>query len=779
VSAVWRASRAAVRRRRVQTFVIGLVVFASAVVSVVALGLLEAVSGPYERAFESQRGAHAVTAFDARKTTPGAVARTRSADRVRTAAGPFDQAVVTVPPTAEHLPGVMPGQLTVAGRADPGGPVDRIALRYGRWPKAPGEIVLAAKGYVTAETVGSRITVTTGPGGGGETALTIVGFAVSHSRSAEAWVTPGQAALLKPTARVMLYRFDTPGTAAGMRAGLDAVTAGLPPGALLGSQSHLDVKAEATRVAAVYVPFLTGFGVLGVAIAVLITAQVVGGAVVSGFRTIGVLKAIGFTPRQVVTVHLLMVLVPALVGGALGTALGGIPSAYLLDQVYEGMGTETLTSSTGPWVYAVTALGLPAVVALAAFVPASRAHGLSAARALSAGSAPRTGRRGRRAQRWLAGTRLPRPAGLGLGLPLARPGRSLLTVASIVLGVATVTLAVGLTATVTAFGDASRNSGRIDMYVFVGQARFGEPTPTRTDAELEALLRSLPGAAEVTALDWVETHIPGHTGGVHGEFLRGAPAAAGETLVEGRAATAPGEIVGTPRFLKTHGLAVGDRTTVVMDGRSLAATIVGSTMDGDDRRFYAHWSTLATLRPEAKATQYVIRLDEGADRDAYHRAVRAADPGLRPVPYDGGGSDVLLITSAAGLMTLLLGTVAALGVFNTVVLETRERRRDLGTLKSLGMTPRQVVLMVVTSMAALGVLGGALGLPLGMALHDLIVPAMADAGGIVLPDRMMAVWDAPRLALTAPAGLLIAVLGAAVPARSAGRLTIAKVLRNE
>ena len=67
------------------------------------------------------------------------------------------------------------------------------------------------------------------------------------------------------------------------------------------------------------------------------------------------------------------------------------------------------------------------------------------------------------------------------------------------------------------------------------------------------------------------------------------------------------------------------------------------------------------------------------------------------------------------LLTLVLGMVAALGVFNTVVLNARERRRDLGMLKSIGMTPRQVTVMMVTSMGALGVVGGLVGVPLGIA----------------------------------------------------------------
>ncbi|WP_425569357.1 FtsX-like permease family protein [Nonomuraea salmonea] len=41
------------------------------------------------------------------------------------------------------------------------------------------------------------------------------------------------------------------------------------------------------------------------------------------------------------------------------------------------------------------------------------------------------------------------------------------------------------------------------------------------------------------------------------------------------------------------------------------------------------------------------------------------------------------------------------------MLNTRERRRDLAMLKSIGMTPRQVTLMMITSMAALGGPSGA------------------------------------------------------------------------
>ncbi|GAA3479548.1 hypothetical protein [Streptomyces yanii] len=69
MSAVWRASRAAVKRRRLQTFVIGLVVLCSTTTVLLALALLSAASGPFDKAYAEQRGAHTVAAFDTTKVS--------------------------------------------------------------------------------------------------------------------------------------------------------------------------------------------------------------------------------------------------------------------------------------------------------------------------------------------------------------------------------------------------------------------------------------------------------------------------------------------------------------------------------------------------------------------------------------------------------------------------------------------------------------------------------------------------------------------------------------
>ncbi|NUP68272.1 MAG: ABC transporter permease, partial [Nonomuraea sp.] len=384
---------------------------------------------------------------------------------------------------------------------------------------------------------------------------------------------------------------------------------------------------------------------------------------------------------------------------------------------------------------------------------------------------------GRRVQRLLAGTRLPRSVSLGLALPLARPGRSAMTLAAVVLGVTTVTLASGLFRTMTAYGDTVQRIGHVHTVVHVG--RPDQTRPVRDDAGIEALLRSLPGATHVTADAWIDVHLAGRTGRIMAQFLRGDYPTRGDVIVAGRPMSGPGEVVAPSAFLRKHGFAIGDRLTLVLGGARTSAVIVGEAMDGAGDLVMVTWPTLIALDPAQPATQYEVRLSRGSDVEAYNKAVRSADPGLYPSTHTQVNRDTVAVVGAASLFTLLLGVVAALGVFNTVLLNTRERRRDLGMLKSIGMTPRQVTVMTVTSMAALGTAGGVLGLPLGVGAHRMVVAAMSDAAGIVLPAFMLDVWRATWLVALVGAGVGIAMLGAYLPARSAARMTISEALHTE
>jgi len=132
-----------------------------------------------------------------------------------------------------------------------------------------------------------------------------------------------------------------------------------------------------------------------------------------------------------------------------------------------------------------------------------------------------------------------------------------------------------------------------------------------------------------------------------------------------------------------------------------------------------------------------------------------------------------------GMLTLMLAVVAGLGVLNTIVMHTRERVHDLGVFKAIGMTPRQTITMVICWVAATGLVAGLLAVPIGMQVHRYVLPVMASAAGLTLPASFLNVYGGLELAGLALAGVLIAVVGALLPAGWAARIRTATALHTE
>lgn len=378
--------RSGVGQRRVQTLVIGLATMMAVAASVLGGSLLVVSGGPFEDAFAKQHGAHLSVQFDAGKVSDGQLSKSRDAEGVSGAAGPFRTATVT--PRSDGAGPEWP--MTVVGRADTGRDVDEVALLDGRWPTHTGEIVLSANSSLIP-TMGRKLAF---PDLSGGPTLTVVGVARSVTQTADAWVVPSQMpALTAPGSGgyQMLYRLTDAGTAAQITAGGKAVTESLPRGAAVGEQSWLTVKKTAERDTAVYVPFLIAFGTLGLVMSVLIVGNVVAAAVGTGTRRIGILKAVGFTPTQVVRAYVGQALIPAAVGTALGVLAGHVLAVPVLAEAEEVYGTSSL--SIAPWVDLAVIAGVLCLVAATAWASAWRAGRLRTVDALAFGRSASAGAR--------------------------------------------------------------------------------------------------------------------------------------------------------------------------------------------------------------------------------------------------------------------------------------------------------------------------------------------------------------------------------------------------
>jgi putative ABC transport system permease protein len=764
---------------------------------VLATALLAESSAPFDHAFAARHGAHVTAAIDPARASPAQLAATTRLPQVTAAAGPFAQTTIGVPctPVTVRLggpDGIGLEQMTLAGRASPGGPADDVALLSGHWVRHPGQVVLQYDYMGGNVPVGSTLTVTGVPG---TPRLAVVGIAASVTGSADAWVLPADIAKLRPpgspASAQMLYRFRGAGTAAAVRGDIAALTAALPADAVTGTQSYLTVKTKDVSRVGVYVPFVIAFGVIGLVLSVLIVANVVSGAVVAGYSRIGILKSIGFTPGQIVAAYTSQGLVPAAFGCLAGVVAGNGLVRPLLAKAAISYGVGVL--GVPAWVDVTVPVAMCCLTGIAAVVPALRAGRLSAVAAIAAGRAPHTGR-GYAAHRMLSKLPLPRPVTIGLAGPFARPARTAVTLAAAALGAIVVTFAVGMNTSLNLVQEGQHLTKTVQVKIFSttacgavgGEPALGPPgtadegLTARQQGNIEAAIHALPQTIHSAAEADVQVTVAGLAEPVQLTAFRGDAAWTGYPMVGGHWYSGPGQVDVPRHFLTATNTVVGDTVTFSFAGRQVPVRIVGEIFS-TDLLMITDWQTLATADPGLAPDQYAVGLRAGTPLLAYRAELRPKlGPGLVPVLSGYGVTTIVLsMLALIGALTLLLAITAALGVLNTVVMQTRERVHDLGVFKAIGMTSRQTIAMVVCSVTGTGIAAGALAVPAGIALHRYVLPVMFAAVDTGLPASFLnvyAVWEIVGLAL---AGLVIAVAGALLPAGWAAKTSTASALRAE
>jgi putative ABC transport system permease protein len=137
-----------------------------------------------------------------------------------------------------------------------------------------------------------------------------------------------------------------------------------------------------------------------------------------------------------------------------------------------------------------------------------------------------------------------------------------------------------------------------------------------------------------------------------------------------------------------------------------------------------------------------------------------------------------LSAQAFGLFDVLglIGlVVAALGVINTMLMNVLERTRELGSLRSLGMTRPQVRRLILAEAAAIGFMGAIFGVAFGAVLSDVFIVGLRAIGGFVLNSQL------PYGAMIYSFGLafVVAIVAAFYPAYRASVINIITAIKHE
>lgn len=169
----------------------------------------------------------------------------------------------------------------------------------------------------------------------------------------------------------------------------------------------------------------------------------------------------------------------------------------------------------------------------------------------------------------------------------------------------------------------------------------------------------------------------------------------------------------------------------------------------------------------------------GGESAAHEESLeKALEPFPDAVVYTKAGwvdKRVSGINQLLNLLYVLLALsviVSLFGMVNTLVLSVFERTREIGMLRAVGMTRRQVRRMIRQESVITALIGAGLGLPLGIFLAAVFTQVLSDQGiGFSLPIGSL-------IAFTIVA-ILAGILAAVLPARRAARLDVLEALHYE
>ncbi|MGH3448842.1 MAG: FtsX-like permease family protein, partial [Nocardioidaceae bacterium] len=117
--------------------------------------------------------------------------------------------------------------------------------------------------------------------------------------------------------------------------------------------------------------------------------------------------------------------------------------------------------------------------------------------------------------------------------------------------------------------------------------------------------------------------------------------------------------------------------------------------------------------------------------------------------------------------------IAILGIVNTLALSVIERTREVGLLRAIGLSRRQLRRMVRLESVVIAVLGAVLGVVMGIAFGISLVEALGDQGLNVLSVP----WT--QLVVFVVLAGLVGVLAAVLPARRAAKLNVLRAITTE
>ncbi|WP_432070016.1 ABC transporter permease [Streptomyces sp. AA1529] len=464
------------------------------------------------------------------------------------------------------------------------------------------------------------------------------------------------------------------------------------------------------------------FGLSALLAASLAVAGAISTSIRGHLRDIAILKAIGFTPGQLIRTFFL----EHAALGLLGVACGALLTEFLGPRMPGRLGEAMRLWQALPahaWVPLAIPLGalllITGTTALAAWrvgrvppVPVAR-PATPAVRRM-----PGTVRRA-------LGLRLPPALVLGWRGAFHSRARSCAAVARLAVPLLLITIVLGAWTTLDRLEHNPEKVG-IPAALTVRGDELDDAAVARLVARHPEVTAAYPGA-EAKAL------VPGQTSTI---TLRGLGMDRDPyplTIADGRAPHRSHEAVAGQGLLDLLDVRVGDWVRVTVGGRPQVLHLVGRSIEPEeDGRVIS--TTLDTLRAGGAAPHpgfYHLVLDQDADPAAVAAGLSSAAEGpvdVREIPNPV--HELLPVHGVLGGLVTVLALIGLAELSTTIAAGVRDRRRDLLALRAIGLTPRQIIAVIVAGTSFTALAAALVGTAAGVLVSGWLIDLQGRSSGI-------------------------------------------------
>ncbi len=370
------------------------------------------------------------------------------------------------------------------------------------------------------------------------------------------------------------------------------------------------------------------------------------------------------------------------------------------------------------------------------------------------------------------------------------PGRSAITASAIMVSLAIVIAMLGVMSAITAGFTGYLDKSLGADFIFLPQSLILSQGNIGSGPRLAEEIKRTPGIREVTSLRIAQSKVGASSVQVVGidpktygdmasfEWGKGTTDAAIGQLGQGRTVIANGI------YAAQLGISPGDRLVMETPTGPRTYRVVGVGSDYLNAKLSTVYVSQDSLARDFSVTNDLLLMADltpGYDVTQVHSALSAV---LKDYPEftlwesaQWRAQQVQTLDSAMGFYYVLIGALSLpslLALLNTLAMSVLARTREIGMLRAVGSTRRQIRRMVMAESVLLATIGTAFGIVAGTWLGYALVASMNSVG-----FPMPYVFPFQPVLVTIVVGVGFGVVAALIPARQAARLDVVQALHYE